>query len=957
MDGVQMDKISSDEMRMLRKHPIDFEGVDGLSGSEPEDESQPKDDLKLAESEFWSQSIVPTKYYLRKTTGVARQFEQNVVNVIERAKPVTEPLQQVQSHACSSCDHNHQEDSTSASDSSSSDEDTHSENRKKTKRASTSKHHGQKESKRRSIMIEIERKRNHPAVVHPDISYNEAGQVNDGRKTISCCDPNSSNIECLHHYVLKVDPDPTQLARKTTTITVDGLCYSFDGFSVFFHQPLPDLFPQTPINQWSSEFNIKFVRENSPESFTIRDLELFHSFLFENVMELHDLDRKLNLSNPDQTSCLYYHYGGKEILPMSSVLYYFKNAFSPFMTDGKAASFSSNDALFREYTQLKKGQIFLNPAKKPMAIRADLIDSFDQVQNNSDFYPLLTHFGIRPSAYTYVGKPEYQKALKRFVKMRHLLLLKSRLSAEDRQKLNDGEEKLKRLKAECKVKRDITVSLNSRGYYETGLYPDVIHHAMLLILACFHVRFHCSLDSFEKEHISYKFKNRALLELAFTHPSYRANYGTNPDHAKNTLNNCGIRIAKCRGPQNGVEGKSGSTRKRGISALMEIMSKQGSKKTEQSTVKHNERLEFFGDAVVEFITTVHLFYMFPELEEGGLATYRSSLVQNKHLASLAKKIHLHEFMLYAHGPDLCHESDLRHAMANAFEALMAAIMLDSDINVCDRIFSNALYGEDPTLMKVWSELLEHPLKKDNPFGDRHMIKIIFRHILYIFDQIARENIGIRFKHIRLLAKAFTRRNIGFNYLTLGHNQRLETCLVSNKTQSVICDDLAMQKYLVIPKADLVEAFLGALYVDRGLDYCTSFCRVCFFPRLKYFILTQRWNDPKSQLQQCCLTLRQSSSGDPDIPEYKTVGAGKRPTNTRVYRVVVYFRNKRLAEGTGSSNTYLASSANGVDEKRAVNADNGALHKQIYHEMIHFPSISVIQTKLQRLINRSQTRGN
>lgn len=70
---------------------------------------------------------------------------------------------------------------------------------------------------------------------------------------------------------------------------------------------------------------------------------------------------------------------------------------------------------------------------------------------------------------------------------------------------------------------------------------------------------------------------------------------------------------------------------------MEIMSMQGSKKSEKlSSVHHNERLEFLGDAVVEFITTVHLFFLFPELEEGGLATYRSALVQNKHLALLAK---------------------------------------------------------------------------------------------------------------------------------------------------------------------------------------------------------------------------------------------------------------------------------------------------------------------------------
>ena len=48
----------------------------------------------------------------------------------------------------------------------------------------------------------------------------------------------------------------------------------------------------------------------------------------------------------------------------------------------------------------------------------------------------------------------------------------------------------------------------------------------------------------------------------------------------------------------------------------------GKKDATESKVKHNERLEFLGDAVVEFITSVHLFYMFPDLEEGGLATYR-----------------------------------------------------------------------------------------------------------------------------------------------------------------------------------------------------------------------------------------------------------------------------------------------------------------------------------------------
>lgn len=56
----------------------------------------------------------------------------------------------------------------------------------------------------------------------------------------------------------------------------------------------------------------------------------------------------------------------------------------------------------------------------------------------------------------------------------------------------------------------------------------------------------------------------------------------------------------------------------------------------ESEITHNERLEFLGDAVVEFVTSIHLFHLFPGLEEGGLATYRAAIVQNQHLAVLAK---------------------------------------------------------------------------------------------------------------------------------------------------------------------------------------------------------------------------------------------------------------------------------------------------------------------------------
>ena len=54
---------------------------------------------------------------------------------------------------------------------------------------------------------------------------------------------------------------------------------------------------------------------------------------------------------------------------------------------------------------------------------------------------------------------------------------------------------------------------------------------------------------------------------------------------------------------------------------------------------------------------------------------------------MAETIGLDNFMLYAHGSDLCHDAELKHAMANCFEALMGAIFLDGGIDVADRIFA------------------------------------------------------------------------------------------------------------------------------------------------------------------------------------------------------------------------------------------------------------------------------
>lgn len=94
----------------------------------------------------------------------------------------------------------------------------------------------------------------------------------------------------------------------------------------------------------------------------------------------------------------------------------------------------------------------------------------------------------------------------------------------------------------------------------------------------------------------------------------------------------------------------------------------------------NERLEFLGDSVLSAITSEYLFEKFPKLPEGDLSHMRASLVQSQSLASYAKKIDLGSFLLLGRGEDNISGRGQQSILENAFEALVAAIYLDSGAN-------------------------------------------------------------------------------------------------------------------------------------------------------------------------------------------------------------------------------------------------------------------------------------
>lgn len=95
--------------------------------------------------------------------------------------------------------------------------------------------------------------------------------------------------------------------------------------------------------------------------------------------------------------------------------------------------------------------------------------------------------------------------------------------------------------------------------------------------------------------------------------------------------------------------------------------------------KSNERLEFLGDSVLGIITAEHFYLNFKNLPEGELTKLRAATVCENSLSSFARQLGLGEYLLLGKGEMCTGGSDRPSILADAFEALIAAIYLDGGI--------------------------------------------------------------------------------------------------------------------------------------------------------------------------------------------------------------------------------------------------------------------------------------
>lgn len=98
----------------------------------------------------------------------------------------------------------------------------------------------------------------------------------------------------------------------------------------------------------------------------------------------------------------------------------------------------------------------------------------------------------------------------------------------------------------------------------------------------------------------------------------------------------------------------------------------------ENKVKSNERLEYLGDSILEFVISEYLFLKYNNLSEGEMTKVRANVVCEDSLYEIAKRHNFSDFLLL--GKSEKHSQNSKKAiMADSVEAVIAAIFLDSDV--------------------------------------------------------------------------------------------------------------------------------------------------------------------------------------------------------------------------------------------------------------------------------------
>ncbi|KKS90372.1 MAG: Ribonuclease 3 [Microgenomates group bacterium GW2011_GWA2_44_7] len=121
---------------------------------------------------------------------------------------------------------------------------------------------------------------------------------------------------------------------------------------------------------------------------------------------------------------------------------------------------------------------------------------------------------------------------------------------------------------------------------------------------------------------------------------------------------------------------------------------------EHSEVKEsNERVEFLGDAILSFIVSRYLYLKYPDKPEGQLTLFRTKLVQTATLGKLAKELLIGDQLYLSKGEETNGGRSNVALLANSYEAVLGALLLDQGLEACERFVTETLLSRAEELLE------------------------------------------------------------------------------------------------------------------------------------------------------------------------------------------------------------------------------------------------------------------
>lgn len=129
----------------------------------------------------------------------------------------------------------------------------------------------------------------------------------------------------------------------------------------------------------------------------------------------------------------------------------------------------------------------------------------------------------------------------------------------------------------------------------------------------------------------------------------------------------------------------------------------------------NERLEFLGDAVIDFVVAGYLYNRFPEMDEGELTTLRASLVRAEALAVFARTLGLGRYLRLGYGEEESGGRDRTPLLCATFEAVIGAVYLDRGVEsvrpiieghiqpMLEQVRAGSLHKDAKSEFQVWAQ--------------------------------------------------------------------------------------------------------------------------------------------------------------------------------------------------------------------------------------------------------------